>query len=161
MRREPEIPDMAGLPRLLKGRVCVLGVGNRDRGDDGCGSIIAEHLANGTGVCAFDAGMVPENYLEKAARLEPDTVVIIDAVNFGGHPGEARLLDAGVITAGGLSSHALSLRMAVEYLKERSNTDVVILAVQPSHLGYGKNMSEEVLRTVGILKELLEDVIAK
>jgi len=147
--------DIPQLSDLLTGRVCVLGVGNRDRGDDGCGSIIAEHLADTMGSWAIDAGSVPENYLEKAARLEPDTVLVIDAIDFGGTPGEARLLDADAIATGGLSTHALSLSMATEYFMTRTNARVAFLGIQPASLNHGGALSTEVSQTVSTLQEVL------
>ena len=93
------------------GRVCLLGVGNRWRGDDGAGSRLAAALRAVVGTAAVDAGAVPENYLEKLVQKNPDTILIADAVDFGGAAGEFRLLAPDRISPAGLSSHALSLQM--------------------------------------------------
>lgn len=116
---------------------------------------MAEHLADAMGSWAIDAGSVPENHLEKAVRLEPDTILIIDAVDFGGTPGEARLLDADVITTGGLSTHALSLGMATEYFMARTNARLAFLAIQPASLKHGEALSTEIFLTVSALQEVL------
>lgn len=143
------------LKRLLSGRVCVLGVGNRDRRDDGVGSLIAERLAAQDLALTIDAGSVPENYLEKVARFRPETILIIDAVDFGGYPGEFRLLDADAIAPSGLSSHALSLRMTAEYLKARTQACLVFLAIQPADVSSGTVLSDEVSRAVKTAQETL------
>ena len=84
----------------LTGRVCVLGIGNRLRRDDGAGSLLAAALAEQEGAAVLDAGTVPENYLEKVAGSNPDTVVIVDAIDFDGAPGEIRLLEPSATTTG-------------------------------------------------------------
>jgi len=147
--------DTQTLSGLLKGRVCVLGVGNRERSDDGCGSILAERLSETLGKWSIDAGMVPENYLEKAVRLNPDSVLIIDAVDFDGVPGEARFLTPEDIATAGISTHALSLGMAAEYLSARTNARLAILAIQPVNLDHGTGLSEKISRSVLNLYELL------
>ena len=156
-------PEVAGhvaiadrLRRFLAGeRVCLLGVGNRYRRDDGCGSLVAEQIGDRTGAVVIDCGAVPENYLEKVARLEPDTILVIDAVDFGGSPGELRLLGPDLISPSGLSTHALSLRMAADFLKARTSARLAILAIQPAELGPGEGLSDEVYRAVQSVEDML------
>lgn len=150
---ESGVPD--SLRRVLSGSVCILGVGNRHRRDDGIGSLIAKRLAGRLSAQAIDAGTVPENYLEKVARSRPDAVLFVDAVDFGGDPGEWRVLDPGALALGGLSSHALSLRMAAEYLSARTQAHVALLAVQPADVGAGTELSGKVSQTMEFLEETL------
>jgi hydrogenase maturation protease len=80
--------EESDLKSILKGRVTTLGFGNRLWGDDGAGSVLAERLkAANPDAPIFDGGMVPENYLEKVAATYPDTILLIDAADFGGQPG--------------------------------------------------------------------------
>ncbi len=146
---------LESLTRVLSGSVCILGVGNRHRRDDGIGSLIAERLAGRLSGQAIDAGDVPENYLEKVARCRPDTVLVVDAVDFGGDPGEWRVLDPGALALGGLSSHALSLRMAADYLSASTQARVALLAIQPADVGAGMELSDEVSQTMALLEEAL------
>ena len=147
------------LKGLLSGRVCVLGVGNRYRCDDGAGSLVAELLGGRTGALTIDAGAVPENYLEKVARWRPDTILILDAVDFGGAAGEIRILDPGSIGPSGLSTHALSLQMAVEFLNTRTRARLAVLGIQPANVGYGTELSDEVTCAVGLVQETLSDAL--
>ena len=147
------------LKGLLSGRVCVLGVGNRYRRDDGAGSLVAERLGGRTGALTIDAGAVPENYLEKVARSRPDTILILEAMDFGGAAGEIRILDPGSIAPSGLSTHALSLQMTAEFLKARTRARLVVLAIQPANVGYGTQLSDEVTCAVGLVQEALSDAL--
>lgn len=148
-------PPSLQLMRVLNGRVCLLGVGNRFRRDDGAGSILAKRLAGCRGVQAIDAGAVPENHLEQVARCNPDTVIILDACDFDGAPGDARILDPKRIAASGLSTHAVSLQMVVRYLEARTRAHVVILAIQPADLGTGAELSGAVSRTLDRLADVM------
>ncbi len=143
------------LKRLMTGHVCVLGIGNRRRRDDGCGSLVAEYLARQDGVLAIDAGASPENYLERVARLEPDTVLFIDAVDFGGAPGEVRILEAEQVAHGGLSTHAVSLSMAADYLTARTRARLALVAIQPADLGDGEGLGVEVAQAARSLQSAL------
>ncbi len=141
--------------RLLTGRVCLLGVGNRYRRDDGAGSLVAEQLEGQTGALSIDAGEVPENYLERVARSRPDTILIVDAVDFGGAPGELRLLEPEGLASSGPSTHGLSLQMTADFLRERPQARLAVLAIQPAGIALGTELSAEVSRAVRILKDML------
>lgn len=139
----------------LVGRVCVLGVGNRCRRDDAVGSLLAERLAGRTGAFTIDAGAVPENYLEKVARTRPDTILIVDAVDFGGAPGDVRLIEPERVGSSGLSTHALSLRMATDFLRARTQARLVLLAIQPGDVRLGTGLSEALSEAACFLVQVL------
>jgi len=149
------------LRQLLAGRVCVLGIGNRCRRDDGAGSLVAERLAGQTGQVAIDAGAVPENYLEKVARAHPDTILIVDAVDFGGAAGDQRIFEPESIAYAGLSTHALTLRLAADFLKVRTGARLALLAIQPADIGWGAGLSKEVAGTVGFVEESLLAILSR
>lgn len=155
MTRAPEASLSHHVRRLLIGRVCILGVGNRYRRDDGAGSLVAEQLEGRTVALSIDAGEVPENYLEKVARSRPDTILIIDAVDFGGAPGELRVLEPEALASSRLSTHGLSLRMTAEFLRERTQARFAVLAIQPTDIALGTELSAEVSQAVRIVKETL------
>lgn len=129
------------------------------RGDDGAGSWLTEQISGRVAADVTDGGVAPENYLEKVVRNRPDTVLVVDAVDFGGAAGEIRLLDSTAVRAGGLSTHALSLRMAFEYLTARCSASIVLAAVQPVSVGLAQDMSGPVRASVERLAKALRDVL--
>ena len=136
------------LNQNLKGKVCVVGIGNRLKGDDAAGPEFIDRL---TGRCHFhclDAGVAPENYLEKIVRIRPDTILLVDAMDFGGEAGSRRLFSADQVTGGGLSSHALSLRMTCDYLQQRISVRIFVLGIQPSQVKMNGPLSEAVRSAV-------------
>lgn len=142
-----------GLADSLDGKVCVLGVGSRRHGDDAVGPLLVDALRERTHATLIDAGTVVENYLEAVARSRPDTVLIVDATDFGGTPGEARVLDPQAVHAGGLSTHASSLGVIAGYLQARTGARLVVLGVQPCNLDMDTKPSAAVTRALARLRD--------
>jgi hydrogenase 3 maturation protease len=146
---KPEIHE------LLSGQVCIVGVGNRQRGDDGAGPrLIDSRHSDAQGVW-LDAGVAPENYLETIARTNPDTVLIVDAVDFGGAAGEYRWIDASALKTTAVSTHAGSLATLSEYLTARTNAIVHVIAIQPERVDAREGLSLPVEKSVLQLAALL------
>lgn len=156
---EPRLDDLARLAEHVVGRVCVVGIGNLLAGDDGAGSAVAQQLAGRAAGRIIDAGIAPENHLEPIVRDGPDTILLIDAVDFGGAPGSVRLLDPGALAAGGLSTHATSLGMVHDYLRARSPARAVLLGIQPGQLRLGAGLSAAVARSVQAVASRLAELM--
>ncbi|NOQ21944.1 MAG: hydrogenase maturation protease [Candidatus Aegiribacteria sp.] len=132
-----------------------MGIGNILRGDDGIGPELLARLS-GKGLCTVDAGTVPENYIGPVARLDPDTVVIIDAVHLEREPGAVELLDRSEIMGNtSFTTHTLSPVLVMERLEEETGARVIMLAIQPGTLEFGAPLSPEVARLLEVLPDLL------
>lgn len=145
---------------LLRGRVCIVGVGNRQRGDDGAGPRVIDQRNSAARGVWLDAGAAPENFLEPIARTKPDTVLIVDAVDFGGFPGECRLLDATTMDSLALSTHAGSLSVLGDYLSARTGAGIWVLAIQPERIDMREGLSRAVERSVLELTAMLSRLLA-
>lgn len=132
-----------------------MGIGNRYWHDDGVGSYLAEALEPSEGYDVIDAGFIPENHFEAVAGKNPKTILMIDATDFGGKPGQARLLYPDKVAYTGISTHAGSLRMLAEYLNARTQASIALLAIQPADTSAGEGLSEEVARTLKSLLKIL------
>lgn len=154
------------LQKLLHGRVCIVGVGNRDRGDDGAGpQVIAQHRIDPqqpyeNQTFWIDAGATPENYLEPIVLTNPDTVLIVDAVHFDGIPGECRLLDPDAMEMAVLSTHAGSLRMLGQYLSTRTGARLLVLGIQPERIDLCEGLSDPVATSVRELASMLSELLS-
>jgi len=143
-----------GLKSRLKGKVVVLGIGNTLRSDDGAGSVLAKRIKNKAAFIVFDAEASPENYLGKIISEKPDTVLIIDGVDFGGNPGETRLLEAWDIkTANLFATHNASISLTINYLQSNLKADIIILIIQPKFINFGDKLSKEVSDTLVELED--------
>ncbi|MBU0759515.1 MAG: hydrogenase 3 maturation endopeptidase HyCI [Candidatus Omnitrophica bacterium] len=140
---------MVTLKKILKGKVVILCLGNPARGDDGAGSSIAEAIKGRTDYEVIDAGVTPENYTGVIIKLKPDTIVIIDTVLFEGVAGEVRFFSAEDLRSGKISTHDVSPKLLIEYLRESTKADIHILGIKPKSNKLGEGLSEEVKRAVG------------
>ena len=137
----------------LKGKVIVLGIGNTLRSDDGAGSVLASRIKGKVPFVVFDASVSPENYLEKIIKEKPDTVVIIDAVDFGAKPGEFKFLEAQEIkTVNLFATHNASISLTINYLQNNLKADIIILIIQPKSINFGDKLSREVADTLDELE---------
>ncbi|MFQ5835613.1 MAG: hydrogenase 3 maturation endopeptidase HyCI [bacterium] len=145
----------------LKGRVVLLGVGNRIRGDDAAGPKLIEILKKrlpdkGKEIFLFDGEEVPENYLIPIANLKPNLVIIVDAVNFGSRPGIARLFPIRQVPQGSFSTHRLSLRFLCSYLEKETQAKIYLLGIQPKSIKLEEKLSPEVKKTLRDLADFFE-----
>lgn len=139
---------MIDIERLLKGKVIVLCIGNKERGDDGAGPYLADAIRGKTPYEVIDAGMTPENYTGLVIRFNPDTIVIIDAICFEGQPGEIRLFSGDDLRSGKISTHDVSPKLLIEYLRSSTDADIFIVGIKPKSNKLGDRMSEEVKKAI-------------
>lgn len=148
------------LSEILVGHVCVVGVGNRHRCDDAVGPQVIDLRRPETPGAWIDAGVAPENHLELIVRAKPDTVLLVDAVDFGGRPGDCKITDINALETAAISTHAGSLRLLGEYLSIRSGVRPWVLAIQPQRIEAGEGLSEPVASTVRSIATLLSDLLS-
>lgn len=138
----------------LADRAVILGIGGSLSSDDAVGSLLASRIKNKVPYIVYDAGPSPENYLGKIIKDSPNNVVIIDAVDFGGKPGEFRVLEGEEIkTVNLFSTHNSSLSLAINYLQNNLKADIIVLSIQPKSLAFGDKLSEEVAKTLDTLEK--------
>jgi len=141
----------------LVGKVAIMGIGNTLRGDDGFGVYLTkalQALQPSPGLGLFVCETTPENFVGPVTGFEPDTVLLIDAAEFGEEPGSVRLIDVEDIADCGMTTHNLSLRPLGRMLESATGANVVLLAVQPKRREFGTDLSREVLRALHYLTEV-------
>jgi hydrogenase 3 maturation protease len=143
------------LGRLSGRRFGVVGIGNVIKGDDGAGCLLVEMLGDGFGMPAVDCAEVPENYGGWVERRDLEAVVYVDAVDFGGEPGEARLIPLGRMMESATSTHNLSLHYMIRFLEEEWSGDAMLVGIQPLSIGLGEGISEPVSAGVRRLAGIL------
>lgn len=137
----------------LKGKLIILGIGNAIRGDDGAGSYLAQRLQGKVPWMVCDAADSPENYLGKLVKEKPDTVLIIDAVDFGAKPGEFSVLEAEQVkTANLFSTHNASISLTINFLQSELKVDIIVLIIQPKSIALGDELSPEINQTLSELE---------
>lgn len=129
-------------------KLAILGVGNEDNGDDAVGLYILTILQEANlpdWVTNFYCEKVPEHFLGKFRRLEPDRIIILDAADMKEIPGAIAIFPKEAVSSGfHLSTHTLSLTMLEEFLKPVV-PDLITLyvGVQPKDLYFDTPLSKE------------------
>jgi hydrogenase maturation protease len=141
----------------LRGRVAVVGVGDAQRGDDAAGPAVAGMLAEAGVENVIDSGASPEIETWRIREIAPDTVLFIDAVDFGGAPGDVGILAPGDLRSTGFDTHRAPLKLTMEYLERELGCVCRLLAIQPRDVRQGSPLCEEVRQSAVNLAEMLAE----
>ena len=150
---------MERLIENARGRTVVLGVGHALRADDAVGSVVAQSLRPRHPDRVFDGGQAPENFLGPIRRAAPGTVVIVDAADFGGSPGDVRVAAEDDVLGEMTGTHAAPLSMLMRLISEETGADVRLVAVQPKSTALGGTMCAEVTETARRVASELEGLL--
>jgi hydrogenase 3 maturation protease len=153
MGTDPQL--LESLARWRDSRVVILGIGNTLKGDDAAGSLLCERLSGQVPARVIDAGPVPENYIGPILAAWPDVLFIVDAVDFGGRPGQIRVCTPDEIHAFTFSTHALSLHLSIDLIRREKNVEVRVIGIQAGRMKLGAPLSPAVQEAVETLADTL------
>jgi hydrogenase maturation protease len=128
----------------------VIGCGNRDRGDDGAGLMVAERLRElgvNVEVCTGESLALIE------AWSRADDVILVDAVVTGARPGTVWLWDAQTAQVRGsltTSTHGFGVAEAIKLARilDRLPKRLRVFGIEGLRFDVGGEVSPEVMRTV-------------
>jgi hydrogenase 3 maturation protease len=151
---EKELKD-----KLRGKRFGVVGIGNVIKGDDGAGCVLVEKLGEDFPMPTVDCAEVPENYGGWVERRDLEAAVYVDAIDFGGEPGEVRIVPLEKMMETATSTHHLSLHYMIRFLKEEWDGEAVMVGIQPGSMELGDGVSEAVEAGVDRLAEVLREAL--
>ena len=135
--------------------VVILGIGNSLKGDDAAGPLVCGRLSGKVSARVIDAGAVPENYIGPVLDASPDVLLIVDAVDFGGQPGQIRVYTPDQIHGLAFSTHALSLHLSIDLIRREKTLDVRVIGIQAVQTKLGDCLSPAVQEAVETLADTL------
>jgi hydrogenase maturation protease len=143
----------------------VIGLGQRERGDDAIGPAVATMLASkrlpGVRVIEHED---PVRLLDEWQGA--DLVVVIDAIRSGQPPGTVRVLDARDDPmpdwTGGGGTHAFGLNAAVELARAlgRLPARLLIVGVEAGHFRFAEPLSPAVAAAVAQAVRVVTDAVS-
>ena len=142
------------LEDCLQGSLVLMGIGNSWRRDDAAGPALIQRVAGRLRAHCIDAGSAPERHLGEAVRSAPDSIVLVDAVDFGGSPGETAAFLPGDLPERIGTTHDVPLALLMRYLEAESGATVLLVGIQPASTVFGVGISTEVEACVGSLASL-------
>ncbi|MFA5191238.1 MAG: hydrogenase maturation protease [Verrucomicrobiia bacterium] len=157
------MPDLGEqLEVCFQGRVCLMGLGNTDYGDDGFGVRLAETLAAAGVPDVVIAGASPDRFVGRVAGGGFEHLIFLDAVESGSAPGSVVFLNAEEMSARfpQISTHKISLGLLAKWIEANGSTRAWLLGVQPESLKPGAGLTPTVQRTLEALVELLSKMPA-
>lgn len=143
------------MARVLGRRAVLLGIGNRWRGDDAAGPAVIDRVSARAEARCIDAGNAPERHLGEATAGAPDAIVLLDAVDFGGAPGEVAVFSPEQLPDRLGTTHDVPLRTLMHYLRTVSGAQVALVGIQPAVTAFGAGLSPEVSDAVEAVANLL------
>jgi hydrogenase maturation protease len=145
----------------LTGRVCLVGIGNPHRGDDGLGVRLAEAMRLLGFPDVIVAERTPERYVDRLARGGYEAVLFLDAVEMGASPGSVVFLTGREVDARypQVSTHKIALGILARLIEAGGPARVFLLGVQPESVRAATGLSPAVETTLALLRDLLAEVL--
>lgn len=132
-----------------------VGIGNVLKKDDGVGVYVSKNIREKKKNGSLTVEVSIENYIGKINMLNPDILVLIDAMDLQKTPGNFAIRPVEEITGYTTNTHNISLDKVAELF----NSKVFILGIQPLSVGFGEGMSKEVKKTADHLIGIINNKI--
>jgi len=152
--------QLSKLDSLAGKKTVIVGVGNELKGDDAAGVLAARQLKGRVGADVFDAGTAPENYIQAVVEKSPQVLLVIDAVDFTGEPGDTRLLKPSQLNGISTSTHTFSPALLIDAIKKQIDVTVWFVGIQPFQTSMGQAPSKQVNKAVKTVVSKLLDLFA-
>lgn len=146
------------LKALLRKKTILMGVGNPMRADDGLGPALARRVGNTANITSVICEDLPENFTGDVRTAKPGSILIADAIDFKGEPGEVVMLKPEDLKEERFSTHRPSLRLLMEFLRNETGAETLLVGIQPKSTGFSPLLSSEVDETVNKIAGLLIEV---
>ncbi len=147
----------------LRGRVCFVGLGNVDGGDDGFGVQLAQALVRAGVPDVVFAGTAPERLVRHCADKGFDDLVFLDAVDCGAAPGSVVFLNSQEMAARfpQISTHNISLGILARCFEAGGRSKAWLLGAQPASLKPSPALSPSIAAAVAVLTALIDSVLSE
>jgi hydrogenase maturation protease len=140
----------------------VIGVGNRDRGDDAAGPVVCDQLRARLGSTTAIRTFVCEgSILDLALHWQHDDhVIIVDAMQPGTEPGRIVMLDAttdALPTPGAVSTHEIDVSIAIELARAigRMPAQLLLIGIEAGQTDWAARPSAPVDAAIDAVVDLI------
>ena len=142
-------------------RVVLVGIGSPIRHDDVVGLKVLELLIGKLpqSVLLLSTETVPESYTGVIRDFAPTHVLLIDAANFKGDPGEGRIIPSIMIANVSISTHSLPLHIFINYIEKSICPNVALLGIQGVNIELGEGITPEIEEGASLVSKILIDLL--
>jgi hydrogenase maturation protease len=112
--------------------ILLCGMGNIERGDDGFGPYVVDHLGSTDHIKILDCGMYIENYLNKIVDINADLIILLDTIDYDSKDiilirNEEIIKDQSL----SITTHNLPFNTIYDYLRTQCRAEIWLLGVKP------------------------------
>ena len=142
-------------------RVVLVGIGNPMRHDDVVGLKVLEYLEGKTSknVLLLSTETVPESYTGVIRDFRPTHVLLLDAADFKGSPGDGKIIPLKSITNSSISTHNLPLPALIGYIQNTICPNIALIGIQVINIEYGEGFSLEVEKGAKKIANLIHNIL--
>lgn len=138
-------------------KTVILCIGNRLKGDDAAGCIVYDLLRGKIKAEIIDAGTVPENYIGRIIKKTPQSIILIDAIDFSAPAGSIKLFSPSHTESFSISTHSVSLKLFCDCVGNEINCRFFLIGIQPGRTDLNTSLSDSVRDAVsGLAAELIK-----
>jgi hydrogenase 3 maturation protease len=150
------------LKRCAGTKIALLGIGNELRRDDSVGLAVIDglgELIDDPSISLVKCHEVPENFTGRVKRFNPACVILIDAADFGGAPGEVRVFELNELEGIEITTHRPSLAVLGEYLQSETSAGIFVIGIQPADREFGEGLSPTARRASIVVADALRTAL--
>jgi hydrogenase maturation protease len=119
-------------PYVENKKTLILGIGNRQRGDEGAGCFLVKRLKGKVSVPLIDGGTIPEKHLSIIEASRPDVVLVFAAGLIpNANAGEVAWFRLNELRTAGVSLFAADLSLLFKVLPKDVRPETLVVVVQP------------------------------
>jgi hydrogenase 3 maturation protease len=108
----------------------------------------------------IDGGSAPENFTGPLRRFNPALVILVDAAQMDGQPGEIFWIDADQLDGFTGSTHTLPPKVLASYLAAETGCQVGLIGIQGGNMEFGTEASPVVQRAAEDVARGIVEVLA-
>ena len=144
-----------------KESIAIIGLGNTLRRDDGIGVYVASKLRSSLRNVRGVEVIVAEDRVDYAARelmkLKPNLIIVIDAMEFHGSPGEIRIAKLEDVEEPYAYTHRIPIKTVFKLMGIKAPT--YVLGIQVISRDFGEELSEDVKVAGDEIVEFLSKIL--
>ncbi len=145
----------------LMAKYVLLGIGNRMKGDDGAGSVLAERFAdtvkNDNEWASIDGNVLPENYTSVIKREAPEKLFIVDVCDIDGDAGDYRYVKVDELVEDyQFNTHSAPIKVFIDYLNTFTK-EVIMIGIQPKNISMFSGISSEVEQSINEIMDIFKN----
>jgi hydrogenase maturation protease len=149
------------LGEIVRPTTAIVCVGNELCGDDIAGVEIARRLKDAVPWDVYDVQTVPESFLMRIISRDPESLLLVDALDFGAPVGSVEIIQAESVGGQGPGTHGPAPLAFLEIFRMMHPCPRAVLGIQPGTGEIGSEMTEPVRSAIDMVVEAFAELAGR